>query len=351
MISLLSEPESLGALEPHHLLEALMARSLGHHESYQAFRGIIDGRFHELEVAALLAALKTRGESPEEISGAARAMREGAVPFPKPAYDIADSCGTGGDGAGTVNISTAAAFVAAAAGLPVAKHGNRAVSSRCGSADVLEAAGVRVEPTPAVARRCLDEAGICFLFAPAYHPGMRNAAGVRRTLRTRTVFNLLGPLANPARPEFQLVGVYARHLVRPAAETLAKLGVRAALVVHGSGLDEIALHGPTTAVRVDADGELHDLEITPESAGVESHPLSALLSAGALDACAWLRAVLGGDGPKAHTTAVAVNAGALLWIAGKSTSIHDGVQKARALMEAGAPLDRLDHLVEVSHGS
>lgn len=351
MTSLLCEPETPHVpIEAHHLLDALSARSLAADESYHAFRGIIAGRFHEIEVAALLSALKTRGESPAEIAGAARAMREGAVPFARPSGPVADTCGTGGDGAGTINISTAAAFVAAAAGLPVAKHGNRAISGKCGSADVLERAGVQVEVAPVVARRCLDDAGICFLFAPAYHPGMRNAAGVRRTLRTRTVFNLLGPLANPARPDVQLVGVYAPHLVRPAAETLAQLGVASALVVHGSGLDEIALHGPTRAVRVER-GILESIEFTPGDAGLRTRPLHALHAPAPDESGTWLTRLLAGHGDDAHSEAVALNAGALLWVSGNATSLRAGTTMALDLLRSGAPRERLEQLVEVSRGA
>lgn len=351
MLSVVPESAPVVAeVEAYRLLDALAARSLRVDESYHAFRGIIAGQFSEVEIAALLAALKTRGESANEIAGAARAMRESAVVFPRPAYRTADTCGTGGDGAGTVNISTAAAFVVAAAGLPVVKHGNRAISSRCGSADVLEAAGVVIDPEPEIARHCLDEAGVCFLFAPRYHPGMRNAAGVRRSLRTRTVFNLLGPLANPARPDIQLVGVYAPHLVRPAAETLRQLGCTAALVVHGSGLDEIALHGETTAVRL-RDGELHALTLTPEDAGLERHPRAALVPTDGFNAGDWLREVLSGGGPAAHRAAIAVNVGAVLWISGMAPSLASGTARARQLLADGEPARRLARLVEVSRGA
>jgi anthranilate phosphoribosyltransferase len=343
-------PTPIAEIEPHQLLDALAARSLDGDESYRAFRGIIAGRFSEVETAAILAALKTRGESPAEIAGAARAMREGAVHFPRPDYAIADTCGTGGDGAGTINVSTAAAFVVAAAGLPVVKHGNRAVSSRCGSADVLEAAGVVIDAEPEVARDCLDEAGVCFLFAPRYHPGMRNAAGVRRSLRTRTVFNVLGPLANPAYPDIQLVGVYAPHLVRPAAETLRQLGCTSALVVHGSGLDEIALHDATTAVRL-SNGELQPLVITPEVAGVERHPRVALQPKEGMDPGQWLRLVLAGGGDDAHRTAIAVNAGAVLWISGYASTLATGTTRALHLLRDGEPARRLARLAEVSHGA
>ena len=351
MLSVVPEPVAAPVeVEAHRLLDALAVRSLHADESYRAFRGIIAGQFSDVEIAALLAALKTRGESATEIAAAARAMRECAIDFPRPDYQTADTCGTGGDGAGTINISTAAAFVVAAGGLPVVKHGNRAISSRCGSADVLEAAGVRIDPEPDVARACLDEVGICFLFAPRYHPGMRNAAGVRRSLRTRTVFNLLGPLANPARPDVQLVGVYAPHLVRPAAETLLQLGCTAALVVHGSGLDEIALHGETTAVRV-LEGLLSPLILTPEDAGVDRYPRSALLPVDGANVGDWLREVLAGRGPAAHLAAIAVNAGAVLWISGLAPTLAAGTARARQLLSSGEPARRLERLVEVSHGA
>jgi len=332
------------------LLETLSRRSLGREESYLTFTELVGGRYSEIEMAALLAALKTRGETPEEIAGAAQALREHAVAFPKPDYPVADTCGTGGDGSGTVNLSTAAAFVAAACGVPVAKHGNRAVSSRCGSADVLEAAGVRLDPAPRVARRCLDQAGVCFLFAPAYHPGVRQAMPVRRALRTRTLFNLLGPLANPSFPEWQVMGVYDPTLCRPLAQTLQLLGCRAALVVHGSGLDEIALHGPTTAAWL-RNGAVTDVVLDPESAGLEPAPLAALAGLEPVDGARWLRRLLAGDGEPAHATAVALNTGALLWISGKACSLAEGTGTAREALAGGRALPHLDQLVELSHGA
>ena len=182
------------------VLEALSRRSLSREESTAAFRRFLGGEYSEVEMAAVLAALKTRGETPEVMAGAVEALLASAMPFPRPDYLYADCCGTGGDGTGTVNLSTASAFVAAELGIPVAKTGNRSVSSRCGSADLLERLGVRLDPDPAVGRRCLDEIGICFVFAPQYHPGVRHAAPVRRSLGVRTVFNLVGPIANAARP-------------------------------------------------------------------------------------------------------------------------------------------------------
>jgi anthranilate phosphoribosyltransferase len=329
-------------------LETLAHRSLEQEEAHRAFAGLLDGELSDIEIAAFLAALKTRGETAAEIAGAALALLEAATPFPRPAYPVADTCGTGGDGAGTVNLSTAAAFVAAAAGIPVAKHGNRAVSSRSGSADVLESVGVRLDPRPEVARSALDRAGVCFLYAPAYHPGIRRVMTVRHTLKTRTMMNLLGPLVNPARPSWQVMGVYAPHLVRPLAETLGRLGRTAALVVHGGGLDELALHGPTQAARWH-DGRVTELVITPEDAGLARIPLAALAGGTPAASGEWLRQVLAGLGSTASSAAVAMNAGALLWIAGAAPTLRAGVAEAAAVLRSGAAGERLERLVEASH--
>jgi anthranilate phosphoribosyltransferase len=339
-----------GAMIVSELLDTLSRRSLDSDESYDTFAEMVHGRLSDVEIAAILAALKTRGETPAVLAGAARALRDAAVPFPKPDYPIADTCGTGGDGANTINVSTAAAFVAAAGGVKVAKHGNRATSSSCGSADLLELLGVRLDPPPAVGRRCLDEAGVCFLFAPAYHPGVRAATGVRRALRTRTAFNLLGPLANPAHPEFQVMGIYAPHLVRPAAETLRLLGCRSALVVNGNGLDEIALHGETTAAFLH-EGVVDDVTFTPEDAGLARSPIESLGSGPPETAGAWLRGLLGGRGERAHIDAVALNAGAMFWIAGLASSLAAGTDTALDILASDRALTHLDLLVELSHGN
>ncbi|MEO8448549.1 MAG: anthranilate phosphoribosyltransferase [Gemmatimonadota bacterium] len=332
------------------LLDTLRHRSLDQVESFEAFTDLVRGHCSEIEIAALLAALKTRGETPPEIAGAAQALRASALPFPKPAYSVADTCGTGGDGAGTVNISTAAAFIAAECGVPVAKHGNRAISSRSGSADVLEALGVKLDPAPEVARRCLDEAGVCFLFAPAYHPGIKQAMGVRRALRTRTLFNLLGPLANPALPEWQVVGVYDAKLCRPLAETLQLLGCRAALVVNGGDLDEIALHGPTTAARLH-DGRVDDLVLEPEHAGAPRSALAELSGGDPIESAAWLAGFLAGKASAAHQAAVAINAGAMLWVAAVASDLEEGYRVAHDAIRSGRAAKRLARLAEVSHGT
>ena len=332
---------------PAEALEALACRALTRDETAAIFRRLASGGMDDIQAAALLAALKTRGETAEGIRGAAGAMLEAARPFPRPQYRFADCCGTGGDRAGTVNVSTAVAFVAAAAGLPIAKHGNHAVSSRCGSADLLQALGAEIEIPPETARRALDECGVCYLHAPQYHPAARRVATVRRALGTRTLFNLLGPLLNPSRPPIRLVGVYAAELVLPTAQALARLGCEAGLVVHGGGLDEIALHAPTTAARVTAD-EVVELTLTPGEAGVASAPIEALRGGGPGENARWLRDLLAGRGEPAPVDAVAVNAGALLWIAGRAAGLREGTAQARAILREGRATARLDSYLEMT---
>ncbi len=332
------------------VLEVLSRRSLSREESTATFGRFVAGEYSEVEMAAVLAALKTRGETPDVMAGAVEALLASAVPFPRPEYPFADCCGTGGDGTGTVNLSTAAAFVAAELGIPMAKTGNRSVSSRCGSADLLEKLGVKLDPAPEVGRRCLDQVGVCFVFAPQYHPGVRHAAPVRRSLGVRTVFNLVGPIANAARPPWQRMGIYDPALCEPAARTLQLLGRSVALVVHGSGLDEVALHGPTTCALV-RDGELRHLTITPGEAGLEPTGLEALAGAGPGENAEWLVGVLAGRGPAASADAVALNAGTLAWATGKATTLRQAVQLARAALAGGGALRRLERLVELSHGA
>jgi len=324
-------------------------QDLTEREGHALFGRVIAGELSEVEIAGLVVALKAKGERPAEIAGAARALREAAAPFPRPATPVADTCGTGGDGAHTVNVSTAVAFVAAELGVAVAKHGNRSVSSRCGSADVLEACGVRIDAAPEVSGACLAEVGVCFLMAPQYHPGVRHAMPVRRALGTRTVFNLLGPLVNPARPEWQVMGVYDPALCAPLAETLGLLGCQAALVVHGAGLDELALHAPTTAALL-RDGRVERLELTPEDAGLERHPVEALAGGEPAENAAWLRRVLGGRGAPAHAAAVALGAGALQWVSGRAPDLRAGVAEARQALAGGGALARLERLALRSRG-
>jgi anthranilate phosphoribosyltransferase len=333
------------------VLETLCAgEHLDRERTSALFASMLSGELSEVELAALLTALKAKGETPGEIAGAAASLRKAAVPFATDGIDVVDTCGTGGEGAHTVNISTAVAVLAAELGLHVAKHGNRSVSSRCGSADVLERCGVNIEASPGVSLRCLSELGICFLFAPNYHPGMRLAMPVRRALGVRTIFNILGPLANPASPSFQILGVYDPGLCLPMARTLGMLGCRGALVVHGAGLDEIALHGPTEAVRLREGGDVEPLTIEPDRLGLHRCSIDELRGGGPDENAAWLRQLLGGEGRETHRQAVALNAGALLWICGRAEDLWQGTQRALATLESGQAAERLGRWAEMSHG-
>jgi len=342
--------ERIALPNPSDLLARLCGgESLAAAEAQLLFQALVDGALGEAQIAALLIGLKVKGETGEELIGAARALLAAALPFDRPDYLFADSCGTGGDGSGTINVSTAVAFVAAAAGLPVAKHGNRSVTSRCGSADVLEQLGVKLEVAPATSRRALDEVGVCFLFAPQYHPGLRHAGPVRRALKVRTVMNVLGPCVNPARPSVQLLGVADPRLVEPVARTLAGLGVAKALVVHGAGLDEVALHGETAAACI-VDGEVNTLAIRPEEVGIDRAPLAALRGGGPEENAERLKALLLGYGTAAETAAVALNAGALLMTAGLADTLAEAVDLARQALASGEPHRRLDALVAITNG-
>ncbi len=344
----LSPPADHGPV-PNPLPKLLAGEDLPADDSEHLFERLVLGRLEPAEIAGMLIALRMKGETAEEMIGAARALSAAALPFERPDYLYADCCGTGGDGSGLINVSTATAFVAAACGLPIAKHGNRSVSSRCGSADVLEALGAEIELEPARARQVLDETGFCFLFAPAYHPGMRHAGPVRRQLQVRTVMNLLGPCINPARPPVQLLGVADPRMLRRIAQTLEALGAREALVVHGSGLDEVALHGETRAIRLSG-GALSELELTPEQAGLERAPLKAVAGGDAGENAGRLRQLLGGSGATAEQDMVVLNTAALLLTAGKATDLREGAGLAREALLGGAADRVLNAYVEASLG-
>ncbi len=326
-------------------LRRLLARDhLTRGETEALFGELMDGALDAAQKAALLVALAMKGESAAEIAGAAAAMRRRVVPIPHSRPLAVDTCGTGGDGRGTFNISTAAALVAAAGGAVIAKHGNRSVSSRSGSADVLAALGVPIEVEAAVAGRALDDIGIAFLFAPLLHPAMREVMPVRRALAVRTVFNLLGPLTNPAGAQAQVLGVYAADKVELLARVLLELGVRHALVVHGSdGLDEITTTGPTLIAEV-RQGELRSYRLDPEELGVERVPLAALLGGAPEENARRMEALLAGEGEGALAGVVAANAGAALYVGGEAASLREGVERARALLAAGAAARKLAQL-------
>jgi len=324
-------------------------RDLEAAEAEDLFSALVAGELDEVSVSAMLIALRLKGETPDELTGAARALRAADEDFPRPDYLFADSCGTGGDGSGSINVSTAAAFVVAACGLPIAKHGNRSITSRCGSADVLERLGAKVDVPPALSRRALDEAGVCFLFAPRYHPGLRHAGPVRRALKVRTIMNILGPCLNPAEPQVQLLGVADPRLIGPVAQTLAGLGVADALVVHGGGLDEVAIHAETEAARLHA-GRIERLTLTPEEAGLVRIPVDTLKGGDPEENAQRLAALLQGYGLPAEADIVALNAGALLMTAGLAADLRDGVAMAQEAMGTGEAYRRLKLFAEVTHG-
>ncbi|MGH9777207.1 MAG: anthranilate phosphoribosyltransferase [Candidatus Acidiferrales bacterium] len=313
---------------------------------------ILRGEATDAQVAAVLLALRERGETVDELVGFAEAMRAHARPLfgtvPRPAGPLLDTCGTGGDGAGTFNVSTAAALVAAGAGARVAKHGNRSLSSRCGSADVLEALGVNLLAEPDIAAAAIVEVGIGFLFAPAFHTAMKHAQKARRELKVRTVFNLLGPLTNPARVEAQVMGVYEPRWLEPAATTLRDLGVRRAFVLHSrDGLDEASLSAETDVAEV-RDGAVHRSTITPEDFGLPRAPKEALAGGDAETNRRILEAVLAGErGPQRD--AVLMNAALALVAADRAANFKAGVQLAAESIDSGAARERLRALIEFTN--
>jgi anthranilate phosphoribosyltransferase len=333
---------------PNPLPKLLAGEDLTAEEAEHLFERLVLGRLEPAEIAGMLIALRMKGETADEMIGAAHALSAAALPFERPDYLFADCCGTGGDSSGIINVSTATGFVAAAAGLPIAKHGNRSVSSRCGSADVVEALGAKIDLPPPAARALLDEVGFCFLFAPAYHPGMKHAALVRRQLSVRTVMNLLGPCINPARPPVQLLGVADPKMLRRIAGTLESMGVRQALVVHGGGVDEVALHSETRALRV-SDGIVEEIEMSPEEAGLARAPLSVVTGGDPAENAERLRQLLDGQGSRSEQDIVALNAGALLMTAGLAETLKDGVTIAAAALASGSAGRVLDSYIEASN--
>lgn len=317
------------------IIEKLYAQtSLTEQESQQLFDTIIKGELDPILIAAALTALKIKGETPAEIAGAAKALLANAKAFPRPEYDFADIVGTGGDGANTINISTTAAFVAAACGLKVTKHGNRGVSSQSGSSDLLDSFGIDLAMSPETTRQAVDEIGVAFLFAPQYHSGVRYAMPVRQTMKTRTIFNILGPLINPARPNIELMGVYDAKLVRPIAETMLKMGMKRAAVVHGSGLDEVAIHGETLVAEI-KDGQINEYTLTPGDFGLASHPLEAIKGGEPEENRTIITKMLTGQGSDAQLGAVAVNVALLMKLFGHE-DLAANAQQAIDAMNNGA---------------
>ena len=328
-------------LDGHHLSRA---------DAHAVMDSIMEGEATQAQIAGFLVALRTKGETADEIAGFADAMREHVVPVTPQRSPIIDVVGTGGDGANTFNISTAAAFVAAAAGAAVAKHGNRAASSTAGSADVLEALGIDIEQSPDRIALSIDDLGFGFMFARSHHPAMRHVAQVRQELGVRTVFNLLGPLANPAGARDGVFGVYSADLARTYAEALAELGSRRAFVVHGDGgLDELTPFGVSLVVEI-ADGDVREWELDPRELGIEPAEPAELRGGDATANAATIQSVLAGE-RGGRRSAVLLNAAAALVAAGLAEDFGDGIDVAAAAIDSGAAASRLDALVEFSRGA
>jgi len=312
------------------------------------FSACLRGEPSAAQIAAAVTAMRLRGETVGEIAACARAMRRQAMILDHP-YDVIDVCGTGGDGAHTLNISTAVAFVAAGGGLKVAKHGARAVSSKSGSSDVLAALGVNIDASPAQERRALDEAGVCFLFAPAHHRAMRHVMPVREDLGFRTIFNILGPLANPAGAKRQVMGVYDGRWVEPLARVLGALGATRAWVVHGDGLDELTTAGATQVAEW-RDGGVRLFNITPEAVGLPRAALADLRGGEPADNARALREVLGGAGG-AYRDVVLLNAAAAFLVADRAETLREGADLAAATIDSGAAAAALDALIAITNAA
>jgi anthranilate phosphoribosyltransferase len=331
------------------LAELLEDRSLSRESARDVMDEIMRGEATPGQIGAFLVALRLKGETADEIAGCAEAMRAHVLPVRPTRDDLVDTAGTGGDGGRTFNISTAAALVAAAAGAAVAKHGNRAVSSASGSADVLEALGFSLEQPPERIARSIDELGFGFMFAPTHHPAMRHAAPVRKDLATRTVFNVLGPLTNPAGARAQVIGVYSPGLVRTIADVLDQLGARRAFVVHGAhGIDELSPCGPNLVCEV-ADGKVRQRTIDPAELGIDASEPQELLGGSPTENAEAIRAVFAGA-PGAKRDAVLLNAAGAIAAAGHAEDLEEGLDLARRAIDSGAASERLSQLSEFSRG-
>lgn len=317
------------------LAQLYQGKSLTRHQSHTLFSDIINGTMDSIVITALLIALKVKGETIEEISGAADALRAAAKLFPhSPQTPLIDIVGTGGDGFNTINISTTAALVASASGASVAKHGNRSVSSKSGSSDLLASLGINLTMPPSTAVTCLNTLKFCFLFAPHYHQGVKHVVPVRQALKTRTIFNILGPLINPANPDYMLLGVYTPELIKPIAETLKILGVKKAMVVNGSGLDEVAIHAKTDVAELNY-GDINYYQLSPQDFGIPSSDISSIEGGLPEKNAQITENILKGKGKCSHNHAVAVNAGCALYLYGITSSIKQGTELALETISSG----------------
>jgi anthranilate phosphoribosyltransferase len=322
--------------------------TLARSEASEVMGYLMDGTMSQLQAAALLAALRTRGESIEEITGFAEAMRTRAVKVPFQCDDVLlDTCSTGGTGINTINIGTTSMFVIAAAGVKIAKHGNRAVTRRSSSADTLEALGIKLEQTPEQLCAALDKVGVAFLFARSHHPAMKFVAPIRAELKARTVFNILGPLTNPANANRQILGVFSPKYVEPLASVLQALGAERALVVHGDGMDDLTVSGETQITEA-VNSELRSYTLTPEEVGLKRSRRDDLLGGDSAENAQTLRDILAGNIQGAKRDVVLLNAGAGLYVSDKASSIKEGVELARELIDSGKALEKLETYLEFS---
>lgn len=322
-------------------------RDLNSWEATYAFERILSGEVDPLIISSFLTALKIKNPTPLEIQCAASTLLKVAAKFPTPDYDFCDIVGTGGDNHATINISTTAAFVAATLGIKVCKHGNRAVSSKSGASDVLTMLGININVEPETARKILDEANYCFIFAQKYHSAMGIVAPVRKVLATRTVFNILGPLINPAHPTFTLIGVYDRSLCRVMAETLNLLGMKKAFVVHGAGLDEFAVHGTTHVAELD-NGQISEYDVNPEDLGLTRCSLDDLRGGDPAENAETVKKVLSGTATVPQMEAVAANVAPLLVMSGKAANLKDGVLLAMKCIRSGTAMETLNRVIKLS---
>lgn len=331
--------------------QVVESRDLSRAQAEEAMDAIMTGRATDAQIAALVTALRMKGETDEEIAGFASVMRSHAAKVEAKSNGLVDTCGTGGDNAGTFNISTASALVAAAAGAKIAKHGNRSISSRCGSADVLEALGVQIELGPAGVASSIDETGFGFMFAPIFHGAMKYAKGPRHEIGIRTVFNILGPLTNPAGADYQVIGVYDERLTAPMARVLGQLGSKRALVVHGfGGLDEISLSGPTTVSEL-SEGHVETRTYQPADFGCEQIDPDELHGGDAKENADIIRGILGGTITGAKAEIVFANAGAALTVSGIAADLIEGTGKARQAVGSGEAEQLLGRLVSRGSGT
>jgi len=330
------------------IAKLVQKQDLTFEESYFAMRQIMNGEADHAQIAGFLVGLRMKGETSHEIAGCAKAMIEKSLRIDFEDDNLIDTCGTGGDEVGTFNISTASAIVASAVGVKVAKHGNRAVSSKCGSADVLRELGVKIELTPEQAKICLEEIGLAFIFAPLYHTSMKYAGPVRQSLGIRTIFNILGPLTNPAGAKRQLLGVFAENLTEKIANVLKELGSKHALVVHGAGgIDEISISGHTKISEL-KNGEIKTYEISPEDFGLKRWDINLILGGDAKTNAGIIKRLLEGEkGPQRDV--VLLNSGAAIYVSGLADSISEGIEMAKEAIDSGKAKKKLEDLIELTN--